>query len=423
MEVVNAYMGEFFSEFFLTNEEFVTEIPFRKRFLDDIFGFANMTLERFQVFVNQINNWSKSAGWGIELTVSGVGTSVPYLDTEVYLSNGEWHTKLFSKATNVHAYLHPNSFHPSHIVRNIPYMAAFRIRRICSQDVEYHRAAAEYTDVHFARRFYKRFEVLKAFRIAGAHERSDLLTTKVRRTLADGVVPFVFPYTLEPKVKSTLRRLFPILAGDPHTASVFTCPQQVTFKRGRSIKDIMVRASSNNNTTTAPRSYRRKEANCPLHDSNLQDSEQALAETDSVFSFRFHKMFKIQGSYTCTSQHVIYVIACTRCMLQGVGECQDPVERIKKYIRAAQQDVPSSNCAIERHFQVTNHVLSDLCVFLVDGVPAHSHNEPGIRADRVRLENLWIKRIIGTRDGGLNDRCQWHHSMGGGSAHHPRVTL
>ena len=90
----NAYMGEFFNEFCLGNQEYVTEIPFRKRFLDHIFGFANMTLETFQVFVNQINNWSKSAGWGIELTVSGVGTSVPYLDTEVYLSNGEWHTFL-----------------------------------------------------------------------------------------------------------------------------------------------------------------------------------------------------------------------------------------------------------------------------------------------------------------------------------------
>ena len=88
----NAFMGEFFAQFFAGNLEFLTEIPFRKRFLDDIFGFANMTMDRFEVFVSRANEWSMASGWGIQLTVSGVGKIVPFLDTEVYLRGGEWHT-------------------------------------------------------------------------------------------------------------------------------------------------------------------------------------------------------------------------------------------------------------------------------------------------------------------------------------------
>ena len=104
------------------------------------------------------------------------------------------------------------------------------------------------------------------------------------------------------------------------------------------------------------------------------------------------------------------------------GECQDPVERIKSYIAAAGSEIPNAGCAIHQHFQDAAHDVQELCVFLVDGVPTHLHDEPGVRAGRVRLENLWIKRIIGSREHGLNDRCQWHRSIAGGSSH-PLVTL
>ena len=90
---------------------------------------------------------------------------------------------------------------------------------------------------------------------------------------------------------------------------------------------------------------------------------------------------------------------------------------------AAHQSVQTSHCPIEHHFQAADHDVSDLAVLLVDGVLIYGHQRAGVRAVRVRLENIWTKRLLGTREGGLNIRCQWHRSMAGGTAYHPRVTL
>ena len=162
---------------------------------------------------------------------------------------------------------------------------------------------------------------------------------------------------------------------------------------------------------------------CPLHDSRLQESERTLAESQTVYSFKFGTMHRVLGGFDCTSRHVIYVVTCLRCELQGVGECHDPVARLKDYIRAAQQTVQTSRCALEYHFQDQDHQLSDLSIQIVDGVPTYGHQSAGVKAVRVRLENIWIRRLIGDRNGGLNVRCQWHRSMAGGTASHPVVTL
>ena len=101
----------------------------------------------------------------------------------------------------------------------------------------------------------------------------------------------------------------------------------------------------------------------------------------------------------------------------------DPVARIKQYIAAVKQDVITSQCAIEAHFQDEHHGVGDLSVTFVDGVPPYGHNSSGVKAVRVRLENIWMRRIFGERKKGLNIRCQSHRSMASGSAQHPSVIL
>ena len=216
-----------------------------------------------------------------------------------------------------------------------------------------------------------------------------------------------------------------VFANDPQSAPHFRRPQLVAFRRGRSIKDMVVRAALFRKVT-APGCFHCHSTSCPLHNPNWDFTDQFLYSGDSVYSFHFRKTFFIRGSFSCKSRHSVYVISCLRCQLQGVGECKDPVSRIQDYIRAAEQELLPENqsrCAIESHFQDADHGPKDLCVQIVDGVPLYGHRLAGVRAVRVRLENIWIKRLIGGRDNGLNVKCQWHRSMVGGSAFHPRVTL
>lgn len=87
-----------------------------------------------------------------EVCVQGV----PYLDLEVYLApDAGWQTRIFSKPTDVHAYLHISSCHPPHVHKNIPYGVAQRIRRICSEPREFHLAKETFTEF-FMKRGYAR---------------------------------------------------------------------------------------------------------------------------------------------------------------------------------------------------------------------------------------------------------------------------
>ena len=421
--VGNAFMGDFFEEFDKGNPQFKPSIPFKRRFLDDVLGFANMTVEKIEEYVETLNAWSAGEGWGIQFKISGMGKSVPYLDTEVYLKDGAWHTKLYAKATNLHAYLHPRSFHPRHITSNIPMMVAFRIRRICSEDSEFFKAARLFTDLYFARRGYSKEMVAEAFRIAGARSRCDLLVKKPKRKLQEGILAFPFTYALNPNVDAILKRLYPILSSDPRTAPRFSGPQIVAYKKGQSIKDIMVRAALLRQVPLRG-CHLCKNLQCPLHDARVGTEGRILYEGDSVYSFRYQTTYKIRGSFSCTSRHVVYAITCLRCEQQGVGECIDPLRRALDHVRAAQVDTPTAGCAIERHFQDASHGPKDICFQIIDGVPKQGHSLAGVRAVRVRLENIWIRRLIGTREGGLNIRCQWYRSMAGGSQNqHQSVIL
>ena len=78
-----------------------------RRMLDDVFLFMNGSEEDATRLVSDLNNWSSSNGWVIQFLCTGFGTRVSFLDVEVYKSfEGLWHSTVFCKETDVHAYLH-----------------------------------------------------------------------------------------------------------------------------------------------------------------------------------------------------------------------------------------------------------------------------------------------------------------------------
>ena len=60
---------------------------------------------------------------------------------------------------------------------------------------------------------------------------------------------------------------------------------------------------------------------------------------------------------------MIYLVWCTKCWKQGVGECEGAKSRLIDYINAANKtvapDAPAT-CAIECHFKQPDHNIEDL---------------------------------------------------------------
>ena len=89
---------------------------------------------------------------------------VSFLDLEVYRNlAGEWHTRLFFKTTDVHAYLLPQSAHPEHMIRNIPKSVAKRARRACSETAVYREMKQVFIGGFFRKRHYETKLVKSAF--------------------------------------------------------------------------------------------------------------------------------------------------------------------------------------------------------------------------------------------------------------------
>ena len=126
------------------------EDPIRlyKRFLDDIFMVWRGSVDDLQLFLEEINSVHPSIKFTAEFTspyscdMEGPhdcfchqSRSVPFLDTRVSIKKGKFSTDLYRKPTDRCQYLLPSSCHPSHIVKNIPFNLAYRILRICSENL------------------------------------------------------------------------------------------------------------------------------------------------------------------------------------------------------------------------------------------------------------------------------------------------
>ena len=71
---------------------------------------------------------------------------ITFLDTMVLLEDDILHTDLYTKPTDTHQYLSPNSCHPKHCTTSIPYSQALRLRRICLRRKDFVKILNELRD-------------------------------------------------------------------------------------------------------------------------------------------------------------------------------------------------------------------------------------------------------------------------------------
>ena len=358
------YMATLLEAFFVARPMWKSFLPYFGRFIDDIFGFWRGSRASFDTFVDELNIWSRDNGWVIQFEVGVFGDRVPFLDLEVYRNDGgEWHTTLYFKSTDVHAYLSPSSNHPSHIVENIPLGVALRILRACSEWHEFARIRRLFEGVFFPRRGYNWRVVRKGFEIAANKLRADVLVKRPKDKSFE--VPFVFPYSRHFEAQPRLNDAgIGFLAARPHHPPPFQTPQRVAYRSAPNIRSKLLRASMLRHKREANRCYRCADASCPLH--------RFLVEDNSIVSLQTGILHKVRAPINCDTKNAIYVITCFRCGVQGVGECHSLRSRVPTYIDALARDgstVQDHSCAIiHRHFMDNSHGPHDMTIQFVDAL-------------------------------------------------------
>ena len=149
-------------------------------------------------------------------------------------------TDLFVKPTAVNQYLSPQSAHPSHICRNIPFSLGFRLRRICSEDEDFNRQLEKLGELLLARGYRKRM-IECAFTRVRALSREYTLEKVVKQP--SDKISFVITY--DPRLASipgVLHKHARTLMMDSHMRETFQDGFQVAFKRHRNVKEFLCRA-------------------------------------------------------------------------------------------------------------------------------------------------------------------------------------
>ena len=143
----NLFMGKLEREFLRTQDK-IPRVWWR--YIDDIFAIWDHGEPSLRVFIENLNRHHST----IKFTASWSAEEVTFLDTRVYLEDGQIGTDLHVKPTDTHQYLRMDSCHPHHCKTSIPYSQALRLRRICSKDQHLQKWTRELKE-HLIKRGYR----------------------------------------------------------------------------------------------------------------------------------------------------------------------------------------------------------------------------------------------------------------------------
>ena len=232
--------------------------------------------------------------------------SVNFLDVTVDLSDGKIKTSVYSKPTDSHLYLNRKSFHPTHVIKNLPNGQFIRVRRICS-DIADFESHADSMKRQFQLRGYDEKHLSKTVDSVRKMKREDLLKDKENENKEDSRILVLTWHPSLRKASSVLAQNHSILANDNRLNSIFKEKSMVAYRRRKNLKNFLCRNDVRE---------RKQQENSKCCGCNLC---KVMSQKDTVVNQNNGAQIKIKPGGTCKSTGVIYAINCKKCKQLYVG--------------------------------------------------------------------------------------------------------
>ena len=427
------------------------------RYIDDIFIVWTHSRDDLMEFISYLNSRCDHIKFTSEISQD----EVAFLDTKVRIQNGNIVTDLYCKPTDSHNYLAYDSSHPQRCKDSIPYSQFLRIRRICSDISDYDVHVVIFA-AHFLRRGYPLTLIKEAALQARGLNRNELLAIKDKETPPNDKVFLIT--TFHPQ-DNTLREIFfenwKQLGRSPTTDFIHRKKLMCGYRRPKNLRDILVRAKvpyvpgdeaadpnhflaqahdipepdPDSPTTPTSSSHKQKSILDFFKRGNrVSPQTRPLAITPQMgprrgtdpnkrgFNFcnqqhcRYCPLLNKTGKITshstglehkcmtnisCRSSNLIYVISCTRCHKQYVGQT---MLRIKDRFVHHFRDIQISNLekSVGRHFSSTDHNgFKDISISVVEFIKTPPRS-PKATPVRNRIERNWTHLLRTLSPQGLN---------------------
>ena len=312
------------------------------RYIDDIFCIWTGGKESLNEFLQFVQNYSKSKNMksDIQFTFDQSTEQVNFLDVCVKLNQGDIMTTVYSKPTDSHLYLNSNSNHPRHVIRNIPKSQFLRLKRICSNPIDFVRKSSTYAQ-YFISRGYDKADIEGAIREVTKLKREDLLADQPKKKKSERIV---FTCNWHPhlgRLSSFLKRNFFHLNNDRNLSEIFQEPPLVAFRRAKTIRNEVVRTDhtiteSDNVEGIATTPCGKCKSTCHL-----------ISQSTKIVNTKTNRSVPVVGG-NCQSRDVVYAARCKKCDLLYIGHTGEAIKtRFSKH-RWDAKNRPK-NCELAKH--------------------------------------------------------------------------
>lgn len=224
-------------------------------------------------------------------------------------------------------------------------------------------------------------------------KRDDLLD-QVRKKDSSRKLVLNLTYPSYSKVKNILQNIHILLAPNQEHRDVYPSPPILDFKRGKNLKDMLVRAKLPAREKTVGRTER-----CG---GKLFGVCEFVEETDSFFDKHSFNSHKIHGDkLNCNSTNLVYLVRCKTCAIQYVGSTSTKfrirLNNCKCYHQKYSSGKPVIQASFHSHFKQPNHNgMEDWSFTFID----QAENLPSLR----RKESFWQHKLNTFQPNGLNER-------------------
>ena len=354
------------------------------RYIDDIFAIWDRGQECLDIFLQEINTFHTT----IKFTANHSADTVSFLDTRVVFQNGSIHTDLYTKPTDTHQFLLPNSCHPRHCTTSIPYSQCLRIRRICSREDLFLKRTAELKSHLLARGYEESLIDMQILRVSRIPREEVLQSNSCKKDITR--VPLVATYhPALTRLAHITKKYLPTLHTSEKLKKAIPNPPIIAFRRPRNLRDLLVRTSLH---TPAPPTdagnYACKTPRCKTCH---------ILSTTTIFKSNVTgRRHKVRAHITCKTSNLVYLISCRKCSIQYVGETEN---RLHIRMNGHRSDIRTGKTEkpVAAHFTLPDHSVDDLEVMGIEKI-----REGDTTQWRKLREKYWIFNLKTLTPSGLN---------------------
>ena len=223
-------------------------------------------------------------------------------------------------------------------------------------------------------------EILReAFNKSWNKTQADLLIPSVK--LKDKKIRLITTFNQRnPPMKNILKKYDSWL--DKTKKDIKAMDIQTVYRKARNLKQLLVKGKIN--TTPQRLGY---STNC-----NKPCVTCPRMNTSNTITSRNNISYKIQGKFNCQSRNTVYVMECTICKKQYVGETTQTINLRFRLHESFIKNKRDNNIA--EHFNPDNHTNTSYTIIVVGA--EEDKNK------RLRLEEAWIHLLDTIQPKGLN---------------------